>query len=62
MAIGDNNYKKNLLNKLELYNANIPILIHPKSVLGSKVNIGKRTIVMAGVIINTNTIIEKGCI
>ena len=37
-------------------------LIHPQSVISRRVTIGKGTVIMAGVIINSDTNIGEGCI
>ena len=38
------------------------ILLHPDAVIGNNVSIGEGTVVMAGVVINPDTKIGKGCI
>ncbi len=62
VAIGNNEIREKIQNKLETLNANIPTLIHPSSIIGEQVEIGIGTVVMAGVVINCCTKISKSCI
>lgn len=62
VAIGNNNTREKIQEKLESQNASIPVLVHPNAVIGSEVELGKGTVVMAGVVINSTTKIGKGCI
>lgn len=62
VAIGDNKIREDMLEKLESYGASIVELIHPNATIGSDVRIGKGTVVMAGVVINSSSTIGKGCI
>ncbi|WP_213819030.1 acetyltransferase [Garciella nitratireducens] len=62
VAIGNNKFRINLIDKLLKEGFKIPVLIHPFTAISSNVNIGKGTVVMAGAVINTNTVIGKGCI
>lgn len=62
VGIGNNEVRKCFHEHLIAANASIPILIHPTAVIGSEVNIGKGTAVMAGVVINSCTQIGQGCI
>ena len=62
IAIGNNKTRQDVFIKLELANASIVTLVHPKSVIGSYVEIGIGTVIMAGVVINACTKIGKGCI
>src|SRR5699024_8497578 len=48
--------------ELEKAGATIPTLIHPSAIIGSDVECGKGTAIMAGVIINSSTKIGRGCI
>jgi len=61
-AVGDNTTRKEIHEKLESLEANIPVLIHPNAVVGDDVSIKKGTVVMAGVVINCCTNIGRGCI
>ena len=62
VAIGTNEMRKIIQEKLEVRGANIPVLIHPEAVIGREVEIGVGTVIMAGVVVNCCTIIGKGCI
>ena len=39
-----------------------PVVIHPKSIVGSEVQVGGGTLIQAGVVITTQVIIEEGCL
>lgn len=62
VAIGNNTTRQRIHEMLEQFGASIPVLIHPNAVIGSQVDIGIGTAVMAGAIINCSTKIGKGCI
>lgn len=62
VAIGNNETRKVIQEKLEVEGASIPVLIHPDAIIGEKVEINAGTVVMAGVVVNCCTIIGKGCI
>lgn len=62
VAIGNNKVRAEMFAQLESRGASIPVLTHPKAVLGDSVSIGAGTVVMAGSIVNPCTRIGKGCI
>lgn len=62
VAIGNNETREKIQERLELEGASIPILIHPKAVIGEQVKLGSGTVIMAGVVINCCTCVGKGCI
>ncbi|MFJ7186827.1 acetyltransferase [Lysinibacillus xylanilyticus] len=62
VGIGNNTTRQKIHEMLETVDASIPVLIHPDAVVGSQVDIGIGTAVMAGVIINCGTKIGKSCI
>lgn len=62
VAIGNNDTRECILKRLESQKASIPVLAHPKAVIGTDVKIGNGTAIMAGVVINSSTVIGKGCI
>ncbi|MGN7938756.1 acetyltransferase [Virgibacillus sp. 6R] len=62
IAVGNNKIRKKFHNKLEDLGATIPVLIHPDAIVGSQVEIGNGTVVMAGAVLNCCTTIGKGCI
>ncbi|MHA7117641.1 acetyltransferase [Aerococcus viridans] len=62
VAIGNNSVRKYKIEKLLEENYSVPILIHPNAVISHSTNIGKGTVVMAGVIINASVEIGLGVI
>ncbi len=62
VAIGNAKIRKKIMCQLQGLNASIPVLIHPAAVIGSHVDIGEGTVVMAGAVINPGSVIGKGCI
>lgn len=62
VGIGNNFIRQSIYENLEAYGAEIPKLIHPNSIIGGNVKIGKGTAIMAGAIVNCSTKIGKGCI
>jgi len=62
VAIGNNAVRERVQVKLIEQGLNVLSLIHPSAVIGTDVEIGIGTAVMAGVVINSSTRIGKGCI
>lgn len=62
IGIGNNIVREKIQTYLEKKGASIPTLIHPTAVLGTNVEIGEGTVVMAGSVINCCTKIGKGCV
>ena len=62
VAIGNPEVRERMINDLKNNNAIVPTLIHPNSVIGENVLIGKGTVIMAGAIINPDTKVGEGCI
>ena len=62
VAIGNNATREKVQDKLIEQGLNVVILIHPSATIGTDVEIGIGTAVMAGVVINSSTKIGKGCI
>jgi len=62
VAIGSNATREKIQEKLIDEGLNVVSLIHPSAVIGTDVEIGIGTAVMAGVVINSSTRIGKGCI
>ena len=62
VAIGNNAVRERVQVKLIEHGLNVLSLIHPSAVIGTDVEIGIGTAVMAGVVINSSTRIGKGCI
>lgn len=62
VAIGNNKVRKDFIEKLISMGASIPVLVHPNAVIGSHVEIGVGSVVMAGAVINPCVQIGKGVI
>ncbi len=62
VAIGSNATREKIQENLIVEGLNVVSLIHPSSVIGTDVEIGIGSVVMAGVVINSSTRIGKGCI
>jgi sugar O-acyltransferase (sialic acid O-acetyltransferase NeuD family) len=62
VAIGSNATREKIQEKLIDEGLNVVSLIHPSAVVGTDVEIGIGTAVMAGVVTNSSTRIGKGCI
>ena len=62
VAIGNNEIRKLVSEKLTAKNAEIVSLVHSSAIISESVAIGKGTIIMPGVIVNANTKIGEGCI
>lgn len=62
VAIGSNATREKIQEKFIDQGLNVVSLIHPSAVIGTEVEIGIGTAVMAGVVVNSSTRIGKGCI
>ena len=62
VAIGDNAVRARILDGLFKAGKSIAALVHPAAVLADDVEIGKGSVVMAGVVINPNVTIGSGAI
>lgn len=62
VAIGSNTTREKIQEQLIHEGILVVSLIHPSAVIGTNVQIGIGTVVMAGVVINSSTRISKGCI
>lgn len=62
LGIGANKTREKIFQKLTAENAKMPALIHPKSIVSSKCEIGSGTVVMAGVVVNAYAKIGQGVI
>lgn len=62
VAIGNNVIREIIQEKLIDEGLNVVSLIHPIAVVGTDVEIGVGTVLMAGVVVNSSTRIGKGCI
>ena len=59
IGIGDNKIREKIYLKIK---GKIPVLIHPRSIIGEDVEIKEGTVVMANAVINSGTYIGKCCI
>ncbi|NLN49475.1 MAG: acetyltransferase [Clostridiales bacterium] len=62
VAIGNNATREKIQEKLIVERLDVVSLIHPSAIIGTGVEIGIGTAVMAGVVINCSTRVGKGCI
>lgn len=62
VAIGNNIIRKKIQENFIVQGLNIVTLVHRNAVIGTDVEIGVGTVVMAGVVINSSTRIGNGCI
>ena len=62
VAIGSNTTREKIQEKLIEQGINVICLIHPSAVIGTNVEIGFGSVVMAGVVINSSSRIGNGCI
>lgn len=62
VAIGNNDIRKKLIEKVESHKQSIPTLIHPSAVISTFSSVDYGSVVMANVIVNPNCQIGKGCI
>lgn len=64
VAIGDNWIRKKVVDKISLIvpEFNFIATVHPQSILGRDVRIGRGTVIMPGAIINSNSFVGDFCI
>ena len=62
VAIGNQNIRERILERVLELGFEVPVLIHPKAVVARDVQIGIGSVVMAGAIVNSGTTIGKGTI
>ena len=62
VAIGDNEMREKMSERVIEGGGNIVSLIHPSAVIGDNVVLGRGVVVMAGVVLNTGARIGDGCI
>ena len=57
IAIGDNYSREQIYRKLisKISKISFPSVVHPSAIIGSKVNIARGVVIMAGVVIQTNS-------
>lgn len=62
VAVGNSDIRKKLIENLIIKGAKLATLIHPSAIIGSNVEIGKGTVVMANTVINPCAKIGQGVI
>ena len=61
-CIGNNQFRKELLEKVERLEMKVPVLVHPTAYISPSAVVKAGTVVEPGAIINSNSVIEEGCI
>ena len=61
-CIGNNQFRKELLEKAERLEMTVPALVHPTAYISPSAVVKAGTVVEPGAIINSNSVIEEGCI
>lgn len=62
VAIGNNGFRKTMLEKLQNAGANPTNIIHPTAYISPKANLGQGIAVLPQAIVNSYTTIQDGCI
>lgn len=62
VAIGNPAVRRRMLERLWAMEIEVPVLIHPRAIIGGNVSLGSGTVVMAGAVVNPDTKIGRGCI
>lgn len=62
VAIGEAEVRGRVLANLRIKGCSVATLIHPRSYISRRVDIGEGTIIMAGAVVNSDTTIGCGCI
>ena len=62
VAVGNNSTRERIQEGLLAQGAAIVSLVHPSAVIGTDVNVGIGTAIMAGVVINSSSVVGNGCI
>lgn len=62
ISIGSNEIRRELIIRVQIINAPLTTLIHPRAYVSPTATVGSGSIVLPGVVIHTNAIIGKGCI
>ena len=62
VAVGNNSTRERIQEGLLAQDIPVVSLIHPNAIIGMDVQIGLGTAIMAGVVINSSSIVGKGCI
>ena len=62
VAVGNPDIRKRFIEALEINKACIATLFHPSAVIGSNVQMGAGTVVMAGAVVNPDCCLGKACV
>lgn len=62
VAVGNNSTRERIQEGLLAQGTSIVSLVHPSAIIGTDVNVGIGTAIMAGVVINSSSVVGKGCI
>ncbi len=62
VAIGDADIRRRLASRLESFDAAVPVLVHPKAIVGEEVSIGEGTALAGGTVVNASATIGNYCI
>lgn len=62
VAVGNNKIRERIQEHLVIKNIEVTNLVHPSAIICENVQIGIGTVIMAGVVINSDSKIGKGCI
>ena len=62
VALGNNNLRSEVTEKLEALGFEIPVLIHPTAYISPSSVIGKGSVIAPKAVINTGAVLGEGCI
>ncbi len=62
VAIGDADIRKAMAKRLESLHTSVPVLVHPRAIIGENVSVGVGTALAGGTVVNSGTMIGKYCI
>ena len=62
VAIGNNSVRRRKMDELKASGAQLPVLMHPSSIISRYANIGSGTVVFASAVVNAYAIVGEGAI
>lgn len=62
VSIGNNSFRRELIERLEAIEAHLITLVHPTAIISHSAQVGRGSIILPGSIIHTNAKVGKGCI
>lgn len=62
VGIGDNKTRKKIVSRMNNIGIKYSTAIHPRAIIGNRVNIGEGTVIVGGAVINIDTNIGSHCI